>query len=73
MTKEQRWILKSFSKLIKKYAGQYVAVVNNKVVASGRSAKKLEDYIKSKFKVDIPSIVLVPHKEDLIHVLLHRI
>lgn len=73
MTQDQKWISKNLGKLTKKYAGKYVAVVGEKVVASGRSSKKIEDFVRRRYKVAVPSIVLVPHNKDLLHVLLCRI
>ena len=69
MNRDQKWIARHFSELVDKYAGQYVAVVEEKVVANGKSAREVEEEAKEKCSVTIPSVVLVPKQEDLLHVL----
>lgn len=69
MTTSQKWISKHLGKLIGKYAGLYVAVVENKVVAFGKSSKIVEEEVQKKYKIKVPSVILVPTKEDLAHVL----
>ena len=69
MTTSQKWISNHLNDLMKKYPGLYVAVVENKVVASGKSSKIVEEEARKKYKVRIPSVILVPTKEDLVHVL----
>lgn len=69
MTKDQKWIVKNFGKLIKKYAGKYIAIVNKKVVAVGKSAKKVEEIAIKKTGVKIPSVLPIPKKAHLTHVL----
>ena len=39
MDKDDLWIVEHFSELVTKYAGKYVAVVNETLVAVGESAR----------------------------------
>ena len=42
MDKDDRWIVEHFSELVTKYAGKYVAVVNQQLVAVGASGAEVE-------------------------------
>ena len=43
MDKDDLWIVKHFSELVTKYAGKYIAVVNQELVAVGESGTEVED------------------------------
>ena len=54
-----------FTSKVKSYQGQYVAVVSNRVVASGKTAKEAYDLAKEligKKKVD--GVYYIPQKKD---------
>ena len=56
-----------FSQKVKKYQGQYIAASENKVVASGKSAKEafsLAKKILGSKKID--GIYYIPQKKDLL-------
>ena len=42
MDKDDLWIVEHFSELVTKYAGKYVAVVNETLVAVGESRREVE-------------------------------
>ncbi len=50
---------------LKKYEGKYVIILENKVVASGDTAKIWED-VKKKFPDKVPMLVKVPKEEALV-------
>lgn len=64
-TKSQGWITKNFESLVDKYPNKYIAVVNDKVVSSGMSAKDVEEKAKRRYPDKMPSVILIPKKEDL--------
>ena len=72
MNKYDLWIVEHFSELVANYAGKYVAVVNEKLVAVGRSGKEVEDKAKEVEPHKIPSVLHVPREEDMA-CLLYRI
>ena len=42
MDEDDRWIVEHFSELVTKYAGKYIAVVNQALVAVGESGTEVE-------------------------------
>ena len=56
-----------FTHKVRKYKGQYVAVIGGKVIASGKSAKEV---FKSAKKIarnkNVEGIYYIPQKEDLL-------
>ena len=57
-----------FTQKARKYQGKYIAVVENKVVASGRDAKEVFQLAKKVLGQDkkVEGIYYVPQKEDLL-------
>jgi hypothetical protein len=65
MDKDDLWIVEHFSELVTKYAGKYVAVVNETLVAVGDSGKEVEDKARAMAPEKIPSVLRVPREEDM--------
>ncbi|MBI4697772.1 MAG: hypothetical protein HY758_02350 [Nitrospirae bacterium] len=65
MDKDDLWIVEHFSELVTKYAGKYIAVVNEKLAAVGDSGKEVEDAAKKIEPHKIPSVLRVPREEDM--------
>ena len=65
MDKDDLWIVEHFSELVTKYAGKYVAVVNETLVAVGDSGKEVEDKAHAIAPEKIPSVLRVPREEDM--------
>ena len=65
MDKDDLWIVEHFSELVTRYAGQYVAVVNEKLVAVGESGKEVEDRAREIESHKIPSVLRIPREEDM--------
>jgi len=65
MDKDDLWIVEHFSELVDKYAGKYIAVVNETLVAVGDSGKEVEDKAREIEPRKIPSVILVPREEDM--------
>lgn len=65
MDKDDLWIINHFSDLVKKYAGKYVAVIDERVAASGESAAEVEAAGKRQSPDKTPSVLLVPREEDM--------
>ena len=51
---------------LSKYSGKYIAIVGDKVVASGENAKEVLEEAKKKFPDDIPTLAKIPKEEALI-------
>lgn len=49
-----------------KYAGQWVIIINNAVVASGENVKKILEETKKKYPKETPFVAKIPSKETLI-------
>jgi hypothetical protein len=65
MDKDNLWIVEHFSELVDKYAGKYVAVVNEALVAVGDSGKEVEDKAREIEPHKTPSVLLVPREEEM--------
>jgi len=65
MDKDDLWVVEHFSELVTKYAGKYVAVVNETLVAIGNSGKEVEDKAREIEPKKIPSVLLIPREEDM--------
>ena len=62
-TKEFEFFVKTD---ISKYRGQYVAIVGDKVVASGENAKKVLEEAARMFPGKTPLLAKIPREEALI-------
>ena len=60
-----RWVAKHFDELVKNYAGKYVAVYRNKLVAVGNSYKEVYDAAAKQGIEESPLTMQVPGIEDL--------
>lgn len=65
MDKDDLWVVEHFSELLTNYAGKYVAVVNEALVAVGESAKEVEDKARQSAPDKMPSVLRVPREEDI--------
>jgi hypothetical protein len=65
MDKDDAWIIEHFSELVSKYAGKYVAVVDQKLVAAGTSGKDVEDKARKAVPDKMPSVFRVPREEEM--------
>jgi GH35 family endo-1,4-beta-xylanase len=66
MDKDDLWIVEHFSELVTKYAGKYVAVVNEQLVAVGDSRRDVETKARTVEPDKIPSVLRVPREEDMV-------
>ncbi len=63
MTIDVKWFSKhDFSR----YSGKYVAIIDKKVVASGKNAKNVWKDAKKKFPKETPAIAKIPKKETYV-------
>jgi hypothetical protein len=65
MDKDDLWIVEHFSELVTKYAGKYIAVVNETLVAVGESGTEVEAKAYEIEPHKIPSVLRVPREEDM--------
>jgi hypothetical protein len=65
MDKDDLWIVEHFSELVDKYAGKYVAVVNEELVAVGDDGKEVEDKAREIEPHKIPSVLRIPREEEM--------
>jgi len=69
MDKDDLWIVEHFSELVTKYAGKYVAVVNETLVAVGESGEEVEVKARAVECNKMPSVLRVPREEDMVRLL----
>jgi hypothetical protein len=60
-----RWVAKHFDELVKKYAGRFIAVYRNKLVAVGNSYKEVYSAAERQGIQEPPLTMQVPGVEDL--------
>jgi len=60
-----QWYVSNPEKL-RKYAGKHVAIVDDKVVGVGGSAKEAYETAKKRFPKEIPLLAYIPTGETLI-------
>ena len=65
MDKDDLWVVEHFSELVTQYAGKYVAVVNETLVAVGDSRREVETTAREVEPSKIPSVLRVPREEDM--------
>lgn len=63
--KDDLWVVGHFSELVSKYAGKYIAVLNETLVAVGDSRKNVEDKAHAIDPHKIPSVIRVPREEEM--------
>jgi hypothetical protein len=63
LSKNYEWYIKADTQ---KYAGEWIAIVEQKVVASGNDAEKVYRQAKAMYPKKKPSIAKVPSKEILV-------
>jgi hypothetical protein len=66
MDKDDLWVVEHFSELVTKYAGKYVAIVNEQLVAVGDSRRDVETKARELQPDKIPSVLRVPREEDMV-------
>ena len=66
MDKDDLWIVEHFSELVTQYAGRYVAVVNETLVAVGDSRRDVESKAHEIEPNKMPSVLRVPREEDMV-------
>ena len=64
LNKDDVWIRKHFENLVEKYEGKYVAVVDEKIVGVGSTRVEAESTAMKLYPDKLPSVILIPHKED---------
>ena len=69
MDKDDLWVVDHFSELVTKYAGKFVAVVNETLVAVGDTRRDVETKAREVEPNKIPSVLRVPREEDMVRLL----
>jgi len=67
--KPEEFLLKHSNELSKKYAGKYIAVVGDRVVAASRSAVQAYKEAKKKFPKEEIAIFYMPTEEETVTLL----
>lgn len=62
--KESEWIRTHLEEIVKKYAGNYIAVVDQEVVSSNKSGVEAEQEARHKYPDKMPMVFRVPREED---------
>jgi len=62
-TRESIWVSKH-QKELAKYAGKWIAVLRNKLIASGGSVTEVMQKVKEKGIKELPLVTMVPRKDE---------
>ena len=60
-----RWVAKHFDELVRNYAGKYIAVYRNKLIAVGNSYREVYQAAEKQGIEEPPLTMQVPALEDL--------
>jgi hypothetical protein len=63
MSKNYEWYIETDAS---KYAGKWIAIVDQKVIVEGEDAKRVYNEAKEKFPQKKPSLAKVPMKDTLV-------
>ena len=61
---DHQWIRDHFEELIEKYAGKYVGVLDGRIVLVSEDPVEIDRLAAEKSPGRLPSVLLVPFKED---------
>jgi hypothetical protein len=64
MNRDHEWIRTHLEKLVKEHPGNYVAVLDGKVIASDKSGVRVREEAKRKYPDKKPSVLRIPREED---------
>ncbi|OIO71829.1 MAG: hypothetical protein AUJ85_10915 [Elusimicrobia bacterium CG1_02_37_114] len=65
---ELMWLSKH-KKLAEKHSGEWIAVLDNKIISSGNSAKDVLKLVKEKGIKKMPLVTKVPRKDEKMYIL----
>jgi len=63
MSKDHEWIRTHLEKLVKEHAGNYVLVLDGKVIAADKSGVRVREEAKREFPDKKPSVLRIPREE----------
>ena len=63
---EEKWIKMHFKELREKYPGKYIAILGNKIIASGTTAKKVLAEVKKK-GIEHPRFMHIPKAKTVFY------
>jgi len=69
MYKKELFWLSEHSKEVEKFAGKWIAVLSNKILAVGDSTKSVMDEVKKKRIKKLPLVTKVPRKDEEMYIL----
>lgn len=63
-----KWLTANFEKLVNKYAGRYILVVDGRVLYTDKdgSPREIADRAKSRFPQSIPLFLRIPRPKDFL-------
>lgn len=64
MNSDHEWIRTHLEKLVEEYAGNYVAVLDGKVIVVDKSGVRAREEAKRKYPDRRPSVLRIPREED---------
>lgn len=69
ISKEHKWFMKHSGKLSKKYHGKHLAIIGEKIVATGETAAEAFRLAKEKHPKKKISLAYIPTKEETVTLL----
>jgi len=68
MAREQKWLVDHYDE-VEQYTGKWVVILNNRVIAAGKTAKAALKRAKSKGVKGTPLVTKILPKDEKVHVL----
>jgi len=66
LEKYNDWMLAHYEELVKKYPHKATAVVEDEIVAVGRTEKEVDDIAMGKYPDKVPFVTTLPSEEDFL-------
>ena len=66
LEKYNDWMTAHYEELVEKYPHKAIAVVENEIVAVGKTEKEVEDIARRKYPDKVPFVTTLPSKEDFV-------
>ncbi len=60
------WMVDHYEQLVKKYPHKAIAVVEDEIVAVGKTEKEVDEIARGKYPDKIPFVTTLPSEEDFV-------
>jgi hypothetical protein len=66
LEKYNDWMIAHYEEIVKKYPHKAIAIVEDEIVAVGKTEKEVDELAREKFPDKIPFVTTLPSEEDFV-------